>query len=50
MNHRYVASVEDIKAVVPSILVHRIITNFKAQAEGIDSLRVIERLLEEVKP
>jgi len=50
MNHRYVASVEDIKAVIPSILVHRIITNFKAQAEEINSLKVIERLLEEVKP
>jgi MoxR-like ATPase len=50
MNHRYVASVEDIKAVIPTILVHRIITNFKAQAEEINSLKVIERLLEEVKP
>jgi len=50
LNHRYVASVEDIKAVVPSILRHRIITNFKAQAEEITSLKVIERLLEEVKP
>ena len=50
LNDRYVASVEDVKTVVPSILVHRIITNFKAQAEGINSLKVIERLLEEVKP
>jgi MoxR-like ATPase len=50
MNRRYVASVEDIKAVAPSILGHRIITNFKAQAEGIRSFHVIERLLEEVKP
>ena len=50
MNQRYVASVEDIRAVIPSILRHRIITNFKAQAEGIDSLKVIGHLLEEVKP
>jgi MoxR-like ATPase len=50
LNDRYVASVEDVKAVVPSILVHRIITNFKAQAEGINSLKVIERLLGEVNP
>jgi MoxR-like ATPase len=47
---RYVASVEDVKAIVPSILRHRIITNFKAQAEGITSLEIINRLLEEVKP
>jgi MoxR-like ATPase len=50
MDRRYVASTEDVKAVVPSILRHRIITNFKAQAEGISSLDIIDRLLHEVKP
>lgn len=50
MSGRYVASVEDVKAVVPSILRHRIITNFKAQAEGIGSLHIIDRLLREVTP
>ncbi len=47
---RYVASVEDVKAVVTSIFRHRIITNFKAQAEGINSLNIIDKLLEEIKP
>ena len=50
LDSRYVASVEDVKAVLPSILRHRIITNFKAQAEGITSLDIIGRLLQEVKP
>ena len=50
MDQRYVASVEDVQAVVPSILRHRILTNFKAQAEGITSLQIIERLLQEVRP
>lgn len=50
MHGRYVASVEDVKDVVPSILRHRIIINFKAQAEGITSLGIIDRLLGEVKP
>jgi len=50
MNGRYVASVEDVKSLVPSILRHRIITNFKAQAEGTTSLDVIDQLLKEVKP
>jgi hypothetical protein len=36
--------------VVPSILRHRVITNFKAQAEGITSLDIIDRLLREIKP
>jgi MoxR-like ATPase len=47
---RYVASVEDIQAVAPSILRHRIITNFKAQAEEMTSLEIIHRLLAEVTP
>ena len=50
MNDGYVASVEDVKAVAPSILRHRIITNFRAQAEGITSLGVVQRLLAEAKP
>jgi len=50
MQGRYVASVEDVKAVVQPILRHRIITNFKAQAEGITSLDVINHLLKEIKP
>lgn len=49
MDGRYVASTEDVKAVAPSILRHRIITNFRAQAEGISSLDIIDRLLREVK-
>jgi MoxR-like ATPase len=50
MDGRYVASTEDVKAVVPSILRHRIITNFKAQAEGISSVVIIDRLLQEIAP
>jgi MoxR-like ATPase len=49
MDGRYVASEADVKAVAPSILRHRIITNFKAQAEGITSLDVIGHLLGEVR-
>jgi MoxR-like ATPase len=50
MHGRYVASVEDVRAVVFSILRHRILMNFKAQAEAITSLNIIDRLLAEVKP
>lgn len=50
MNGRYVASVEDVRAVAPSILRHRILINFKAQAEGIHSLNIIDRLVTEIKP
>src|SRR6266480_2747743 len=47
---RYAVSIEDIQALAPSVLRHRIVTNFKAQGEGLSSLDVINRLLSEVKP
>ncbi len=47
---RYAVSIEDIQALAPSVLRHRIIPNFKAQADGLSSLDIIGRLLSEVKP
>ncbi len=47
---RYAVSVEDIQALAPSVLRHRIFPNFKAQGEGLSSLDIINRLLSDVKP
>jgi len=47
---RYAVSIEDIQALAPSVLRHRIVPNFKAQGEGLSSLDIITRLLSEVKP
>ena len=47
---RYAVSIEDIQALAPSVLRHRIIPNFKAQAEGVSSLDIVSKLLSEVKP
>jgi len=47
---RFAVSIEDIQALAPSVLRHRIIPNFKAQAEGISSFDIVSRLLSEVKP
>jgi len=47
---RYAVSIEDIQAMAPSVLRHRIIPNFKAQADGLSSLDIVTRLLNEVKP
>jgi len=47
---RYAVSIDDIQALARSVLRHRIIPNFKAQAEGLSSLDIIARLLSEVKP
>src|SRR5262245_3756544 len=47
---RYAVSVEDIQALAPSVLRHRIFPNFRAQGEGLSSVDIISRLLTEVKP
>ncbi len=47
---RYAVAIEDIQALAPSVLRHRIVPNFKAQGEGLNSLNIIDRLLQEVKP
>src|SRR6266403_1983984 len=47
---RYAVSIEDIQALAPSVLRHRIVPNFKAQGEGLASVDIINRLLTDVKP
>ena len=47
---RFAASVEDVKALAPSVLRHRILTNFNAEAEGVSSLTIIKQLLDTVHP
>ncbi|HMO14045.1 MAG TPA: MoxR family ATPase [Pirellulaceae bacterium] len=45
MDGRFSVSVEDIKKVAPPVLRHRLSTNFQAQAEGMNSDKVVARLL-----
>jgi len=47
---RYHVAYEDIKAVAVPVLRHRILTNFNAEADGITSLDIINRLLQNVEP
>ncbi len=43
----YMVRLEDVQAVAPPVLIHRIITTFAAQAEGISSKEIARRLVEE---
>ncbi|MBU6392473.1 MAG: MoxR family ATPase [Planctomycetota bacterium] len=49
LNGRYAAACDDVRAIARSILQHRIITNFHAEAEGKTSLHIIDQLLDTVK-
>jgi MoxR-like ATPase len=50
LDGRMAASVEDVRALARNVLVHRVITNFRAESEGVTSAQIVERLLEKVKP
>ena len=39
---------EDLEAVAAPVLNHRILTNFAAQSEGLNTRTIVERLFEEV--
>ena len=48
LHGQFHVSCEDIAAVAPSVMRHRIACNFTAQAEGVTTDKVIEKLLQEV--
>ena len=47
LDGRYTPAVEDIQAVAMPVLRHRIVTNFNAEADGVDAAQIVERLVEE---
>jgi MoxR-like ATPase len=49
LNGRPTPSIDDIRAVARPVLRHRIVTSFTAEAEGVNSLDIVGRLLEEVR-
>ena len=49
MDNRVVATVEDIRSVARQVLEHRILLNFKAEAENIKPTDIIDKLLASVK-
>ncbi|MCP4569420.1 MAG: MoxR family ATPase [FCB group bacterium] len=49
LDGRPTPSVEDVKFAAVPVLRHRIVTSFNAEAEGVDTLAIIAKLLETVK-
>jgi len=48
LHGRYYVSCEDVRAVAPPVLRHRIITNFNAEAEGIKPDDIVRKLIDVV--
>jgi MoxR-like ATPase len=49
LHGRHHVATEDVAAVAKPVLRHRIITNFNAEAEGITTDKIVDKLLEHVK-
>ena len=47
---RYAASIEDVRALAMPVLVHRVLPNFHAEADGIHARGLIDKLLDAVRP
>jgi MoxR-like ATPase len=47
---KFVASVEDVKAIAKPVLRHRVLPNFTAESEGLTSVKLIDMILERVRP
>jgi len=45
INGKYSPDMEDVQAIAPYVLRHRIVRNYKAEAEGITEENIIQRLL-----
>ena len=50
LDGRLTVSREDVRALAPAVLNHRVLTNFHAEAERVNSKEIVRRLLEQLKP
>ncbi len=50
LHGRYAAEVEDVRALIEPILTHRLVMNFRAEAEGVTAADVIEGIKQSIEP
>src|SRR5215213_7784086 len=47
---RYAAAIEDVRALAPPVLIHRVVPNFHAEADGVTPRAIVEHVVESIKP
>jgi MoxR-like ATPase len=45
LHGRFAPGVDDVRAVAPAVLRHRLVTNFNAEADGVKTDRIVADLL-----
>jgi MoxR-like ATPase len=47
---RYAAAIEDVRALAAPVLVHRVVPNFHAEADGVTPRAIVDHVVDSVKP
>ena len=48
LNGHYAVTLEDIRSVAPSVMRHRLLVNFQAEADGVTTDDIVDRVFQEV--
>ena len=49
LDGRFAVSLEDVRALIKPTLRHRLIVNYRAEAEGVTAEAIVDRLAETIK-
>jgi MoxR-like ATPase len=50
LHGRYAVSLEDVRALALPVLVHRVVANFHAEADGVNARAIVRHVIESVQP
>jgi MoxR-like ATPase len=50
LNGRYAVALDDVRALAPPVLVHRVVPNFHAEADGVSARAVVDNVLAQIPP
>jgi MoxR-like ATPase len=50
LSGRYTPDIDDVKAIAGPVLRHRLVTSFNAEAEGVSTIQIVEKLIRDIKP
>ena len=49
LHGRFTPDIEDVKAIAGPVLRHRLVTSFNAEAEGVSTIQIVEKLVQDMK-
>jgi MoxR-like ATPase len=50
LHGRYAVSLEDVRALALPVLIHRVVANFHAEADGVTARAIVKHVIESVTP